>query len=225
MAKNEINAYDEQLYAQRQAEIMAAQQAQQQGQSGGYANAMFAPPNKQNIVEWELDFSNELVNIERLLKSDILARDSNGNEMWIENPDKSCIFLNKKGVDDVLRQIILLVNKNKVLSNYNVEEIKMRLRIIGHELRSFIYNNYVEYEIDNDYKMNNFSPIVLAILDVIEAAYRRALNGETHKGLSEARFVQQNEPIMSNPNQNFNFYPQQQKKGLFSKLNPFSWGR
>lgn len=202
----------------KEEEIAAAQQS---GQQNPYS-AMMGAPQKQNIVEWELDFTNELGNIERLLKCDVLSKDDNGNEVWTENPDKNAIFLNKKGVDDVLRQIILLVNKNKVLSYYTPDEVKERVRIIGHELRAFIYNNYVEYEINNDYKMNNFSPIVMAILDVIEAAYRRALNGETHRGLSEARFVQQNEPI-SQP-QNFNIYPQP-KKRLLSRMMPWNWGR
>ena len=222
MAKQQQNEYDEAMMARAQAELLAAQQ--QSPQQTSYNAAMFGSPNKQNIVEWELDFASELIDIERLLRCDILTKDKNGNEIWINNPDKSAVFLNKRGVDDVLRQIILLVNKNKVLSNYNVEEIRQRVHMIGHELRSFIYNNYMEYDIDNEYKMNNFAPIVLAILDVIEAAFRRALNGETHKGLSEARFVQQNEPIMPN-NFAFNMMSQQPRKGLLSKLNPFSWNK
>jgi len=223
-SKEGMSEYDRQLLMQREQELAQAQ-AQQGMNNYANAQAMFGQGAKQNIVEWELDFSAELVNIERLLRCDVLARDENGNEVWLENPNKDAIFLNKRGVDDVLRQIILLINKNKVLSNYKADEIKERVKMIGHELRCFIYNNYLEYEIDNDYKMNNFSPIVLSILDAIEAAYRRALNGETHRGLSEARFVQQNEPLMPQ-GQNFNFMMQNQnKKGWLGKLNPFQWGK
>ena len=58
------------------------------------------------------------------------------------------------------------------------------------------YNNYEEYGMDNDYKMNNYSMIVLSIGSVIEDVYRRAMNGETHRGLSEQRLVTQTEPLM-----------------------------
>src|SRR3989304_893484 len=117
MAKREEIDYsrEREMMEQAQAEILASQQSQQ----SPYASAMFGSVQKQNIVEWELDFSSELGDIERLLRCDVLAKDNNGNETWVPNSDTKAIFLNKKGVDDVLRQIILLVNKNKVLSNYS----------------------------------------------------------------------------------------------------------
>lgn len=221
--ENKYAEYEEYLTdkerALKQAELQISQ-----AQSMAYAPAMYGAPNKQNLVEWELDFKGEIEDIERLLRCDVLVRDTKTNrEEWIRNPDHESIVLNEQGVNDILREIILLVNKNKVLSNYDINEIKARVRLIGHELRAFIYNNYERYGIDNEYKMNNYPVMVLAILDVIEAAFRRALNGETHRGLNEARIVQQNEPLYSNAQ-----YPQQpqltQKRGI-SRLAPWNWGR
>jgi len=199
--------------------------ARQQGAAQGsmpFSAAMFQKNSKQNLVEWELDFSQELTDIERLLRCDVLFRDKNGREGWIENTDKEAVVFNQRGVNDILREIILLVNKNKVLSYYGKEEISPRVRMVGHEIRSFIYNNYEYFGIDNEYKMNNYPMIVLAILDVIEAAYRRALNGETHKGLNEARVVNQSEPLMP---QNFNIYPQLQGGKKKHWFNPMTWAR
>lgn len=215
----------EELMQQYEIESAKAQQTQQQlqnaqAQSQAYATSMFGNQQKQNLVEFELDFTQELVDIERLLRCDVLVRDKEGNEYWEANPDPDRIFLNSLGVNDVLRKIRLMVNKNKVLSNYNIDEIKVRSRMIMNEIRVLIYNNYEQYGIDNEYKMNNYSMIVLTIGTIIEDTYRRALNGETHKSLAEQRIVSQTQQI---GNQNEGYYPQLNNKphGL-SKLLPWN---
>lgn len=203
-------------------DALALAQAQQMNQMP-YSSSMMATQTKQNLVEWELDFKPELEDIERLLRCDVLTKDSENNEVWIPNPDKSKIFLNDLGVNDVLRKIRLLVNKNKVLSNYTIEEIRLRVKLIMNELRVLIYNNYEQYGIDNEYKMNNYSMIVLTIGSLIEDAYRRALGGETHKGLNEQRLVSQNENVNSQPQYpvNMNFNMNKNK----SWLKPWTWGK
>ena len=216
----------EEQYNQYQLEAMAAQKQQVMSATAAqnqqtYATAMFSNPQKQNLVEFELDFKPELEDIERLLRCDVLERDKDGNEYWIQNPDKAKVFLNDLGVNDILRKLRLLVNKGKVLSNYNIEEIQARVHMIMNEIRVLMYNNYEQYGIDNEYKMNNYSMIVLTIGSLIEDAYRRALNGETHKGLAEQRLVTQTEPLQPYQQQ---FYPSASSKpqGL-AKLNPVNW--
>lgn len=207
----------------REEEIRAAQQ--QGSYSTPYSAAMFAGQQRQNLVEWQLDFSKELIDIERLLRSDILVRDKNGNEEWKPNPNKQYVLFNDQGVQDLLRFIFTLVNKNKVLSNYQAEEIRERICLIKHELRVQIYNNYEVYGLDNEYKMNNYSMIVHTIGSLVEDAYRRAMNGEERRDLNQARMVQQNDPIMP---QGINFYqgvPQQAKKGMLSRMAPWNWGK
>jgi len=222
--KNKALSPEEEEYLVQQEAMIAEAQRQQGGYSQAYSTAMFANHQKQNLVEWQLDFSKELIEIERLLRSDILMRDKNGVEYWIPNPNKARVLFNEQGVQDLLRDIFTLVNKNKVLSNYSLDEISRRVRQIKHEIRVKIYNNYEIYGMDNEYKMNNYSMVVLSIGSLIEDAYRRALNGEERKDLNQARVVNQNEPMMP---QSFNFYPgglSGQKKGFLSKLNPLNWG-
>lgn len=207
-----MNAYEQQMLAN-------------QGSQSNYAypSSSYGSGQKQNLVEWELDFSSELIEIERLLRCDVLVFDKNGNERWERNQNPERIFLNDLGVNDVLRKIKLLVNKNKVLSNYTIEEIKQRTRIIGHELRVLIYNNYESYGIDNDYKMHNYPMAVLSIVSIVEDTYRRALGGEGHKGLNEQRLVTQNEQVMpmgGYPSMNMGMQRQGQSKRWY---NPFSW--
>jgi hypothetical protein len=211
-------ATEEELYAQYEQELAMAQQ-QNQNSGGSQYQQMYSGVQKQNLVEWELDFQPELLEIGRSLRCDIIVTDRDGNQKWITNPDRSRVFLNELGVNDVLRRIFLLVNKNKVLSNYTIDEIKLRVRMIGHELRALIYNNYEQYGIDNEYKMNNYSSMVLDILDIIEGAYRRALAGETHKGLNEQRLVTQNEQV--SPQVNYSMVAQPQRKAKW--YNPTTW--
>lgn len=208
---------------QRYENEIAMQQQQQLQTQMPYSPAMFGGGQKQNLVEWQLDFSKELIDIERLLRSDILIRDKNGNEDWIPNPNPMRVLFNEVGVQDILRFIFTMVNKNKVLSNYDDDEIRARVHLIKHELRVLIYNNYEVYGMDNEYKMNNYSMVIHTIGSLIEDAYRRAMNGEERRDLNSARMVNQNEPMMGN----VNVYPgmQQQKRGMLSKLAPWNWGK
>jgi hypothetical protein len=195
-SEKELKAYEKELRAYEE-KLLDAQKGieAEKRQVSQYASQTYGQGDKQNLVEWELDFKPELDDIARSLRCDYLKIDERGNQFWTRNPDQKKIFLNELGVNDVLRKIILLVNKNKVLSNYTPEEIKSRVKQIGHEIRALIYNNYEAYGIDNEYKMNNYPGIVMDVLDIIEGAYRRAMKGETHKGLSEQRLVTQNDSI------------------------------
>jgi hypothetical protein len=170
---------------------------------------------KQNLIELELDFTNELADIQRLLRCDIIIRDNEG-EHWGVNPDKSKIFFNELGVSDFMRNLVIIVNKHKVLANYSIEEINDRVKQMKHEIRTLIYNNYEVYGMDNEYKMNNYSMVVLSIGSVIEDAYRRALAGATHKGLSEQRLVTQNQNMSPAPMPII----MPQRKGFISHLLP-----
>jgi len=220
----DIKMQQQENYLQSYEDDLSQLQAQQQTQAlSPYAPTQFGMAgNKMNLVEWELDFKPELESIERLLRCDVLMRDKDGNEYWAPNPDPSKRFFNNQGVNDFLRNLIVLVNKNKVLSNYNAAEINERVRQIKHEIRILIYNNYEEYGMDNEYKWNNYTMIVLAIGSIIEDAYRRAMMGETHKGLAEQRLVTQSDSLGQQQGYMPNMMSMQQKKKHW--WNPATWG-
>ena len=276
MAQSFEDKYNEQVLKNQQSSISNQNQ-------NTYANSVYTNQGqKNNLVEFELSFKDELDDIERLLRGEVLINDESG-QRWVkpfkevlflcykdENnilyyildnklfqvefnnnsydfsndnltfetnnnflqcerdnissliltnkkptllgykkakiTDNTKTFLNDLGVNDMLRNIITLVNKNKVLSNYNPEEINKRVRQLKHEIRTLIYNNYEDYGIDNEYKMNNYSMTVLSVGSIVEDVYRRAMNGETHRGLSEQRLVTQSEPLN-------NYQPMAQPQG------------
>lgn len=217
---------DDKMIQQYQAELEAQRRAQQAAGNVPYAMSAFDNMPKQNLVEWQLDFRGELEDIERLLRSDVLKIDQKTNEeVWERNSDQTKILLNDVGVSDVIREVRMFLNKNKVLSNYGLEEIKPRIKMVGHEIRMLIYNNYEQYGIDNEYKMYNYPIMVITILSMIEDAYRRALNGEERRDLNQARVVNQTEPLMSGVMGGMGGYPMggfspQKKKSLFK---PWTW--
>jgi len=222
--KKELQQYEKDLraYGDKLADAEKEIKAKQIQQATQYASQSYGQDSKQNLVEWELDFKPELDDIARSLRCDILKIDERGNQFWVTNPDKGRIFLNELGVNDVLRKIILLVNKNKVLSNYTADEIRDRTRQIGHEIRALIYNNYEAYGIEDsdEYKMNNYPGIVMDVLDIIEGAYRRAMGGETHKGLAEQRLVTQSDSLNTGTPQ---VAAQHQQQARW--YSPGTWGR
>ena len=209
--EKDLRSYEDQLKEAEERVLQKEQQINQQ-MSQVYDNSA-----KQNLVEWELDFKPELEDIRHSLMCDVITVDAEGNQSWGKNPDESKIILNELGVNDILRKIIVLVNKNKVLSHYGLDEIKDRVRMIGHEMRATIYTNYEAYGIDNEYKMNNYNSLVMDVLDIIESAFRRAIKGETHRGLSEQRLVTQNENVTQQPQM---AQPQIKNKKWY---NPSTW--
>lgn len=212
---------EEELLRQYENELALQQSANASANNVPYSSTMFGGGQKQNLVEWQLDFKQELEDIERLLRCDVLVRDKEGNEIWTRNPDKDRIVFNDIGVNDILRQIRMFLNKNKVLSNYDMEEIKPRIKSISHELRMLVYNNYEAYGMDNDYKQNNYPIIILTISAMIEDSYRRALYGEERRDLNQARVVNQNEPMyggMQMPMQSMSG-----QGGRKSILKPWTW--
>lgn len=219
MAKAEEYA-DAEMLEQYERELAQQQAAYGQQSAVPYSSTMFGGQQKQNLVEWQLDFKPELEDIERLLRCDILVKDKDGNTVWARNTDESKIIFNDVGVNDILREIRMFLNKNKVLSNYGLDEIQPRIRMVGHELRMLIYNNYEAYGMDNDYKQNNFAIIIITLLSMIEDSYRRAINGEERKDLNQARIVNQNDPVMPQGMMYPMSVPQSKKK----LWNPFTWG-
>ncbi len=222
VTKKELQQYEKELRSYNEKLVEAEKDIKvKQTQVSQYVSQSYGQGDKQNLVEWELDFKPELDDIAKSLRCDILKIDERGNQFWVRNPHEERIFLNELGVNDVLRKIILLVNKNKVLSNYTADEIKIRTRQIGHEIRALIYNNYEAYGIkdSDEYKMNNYPGIVMDVLDIIEGAYRRAMGGETHKGLAEQRLVTQSDSLNSGKQQMM--APPQKTAKWYS---PGTWG-
>lgn len=174
-----------------------------------------------SIVEWQLDLSKEFELIYHQLRGHVIKRDEDNNEFWAEPDDDEQKLLNEKGAQEIEKVVRNYLNKNVLLSNFDEKQIMQRVSQFAHRLRRFIYLNYEEFGLTTGYKQKHFEMLVMNIVDIVEAAYRRALGGMERESLTTIRQIIQSEnidnhnmsppPIMSSNNQGG------------SKLNPLNW--
>lgn len=185
------------------------------------APTTFATSDYDNLIKWQLDIKEELVRIEHLLRKHVPKVDNKGNHYYAEPNEENKIF-NEIGVNEIMNLLAWYLNKNIILSNFEEEDIKLRCKQFNNFLSDFIFNNYQRFGLNTQEKIKHYPMVVMNIVNTVEAAYNRALNGGERQSLREARQVTQTEPIQS-PYGN-QMYPQQ-RRGVFGKLNPINWGK
>jgi hypothetical protein len=132
-------------------------------------------------------------------------------------------LLNEKGAQEIEKIIRNYLNKNLLLSNFKEEMIRERVGEFAHRLRRFIYLNYEEFGLDTYYKQKHFEMLTMNIVDIIEAAYNRALNGEERESLTTVRQIVQTESIDNKPQSAYGQPQIQRQQG--SRMNPLNWFR
>lgn len=169
-----------------------------------------------SVVEWQLDLSKELELIHHQIRGHVIKRDMDGNEFWDKPEDEEQILLNEKGAQEIEKIIRNYLNKNTLLSNFDEILIKNRVSQFAHRLRRFIYLNYEEFGLTTYYKQKHFEMIVMNIVDMVESAYYRALNGGERESLTTIRQIIQSESFDNTPR-----VPQimpQKRAGFFGRL-------
>lgn len=132
----------------------------------------------------------------------------------IKIPD---ILLNDEGVNEVLNLLAWYVNKTFLLSDFDEDEINLRVWHLGKDLASFLHKKYKDFGLDTPEKLPYYDMLCTNLTNTIEAVYHRALYGKERDSLRQARIVSQSENLNSQP-----AYPQKAKSG-FNILKPSSW--
>ena len=179
------------------------------------ATTMFQGEEDQNLVRYQLDIEKELLRIERLLRKQIAVRDSKGNIIFQDNPDNQ--LFNEKGVTEILNILSWYLSKSLILSCYDDRQINKIMEQFGEELIDFIYTNMEDFGMDTPDKKKHYPMVTMNIINVVDATYRRALNGRELDSLKTARIVNQTEPLGKNI-----MYPQINKQ-RFNIINPKTW--
>jgi len=213
-------AYFEQMEQQlKNAEQQNAQMSQ------GIATTMFNSEYNDNLIKWQLDIKDELERIEHLLRKHIPKINSKGEEVFEKSPKENQLF-NEVGVQEILNILAWYLNKNIILSNFDEEQINLRVKQFGWELSNFIFTNYETFGLDDQEKIKHYPMVVLNIVNTVEAAYNRALRGGERDSLRTARTVTQSEPLgflgggYKGMSSNNNW---QRKGGGVSLFKPSSW--
>ena len=130
---------------------------------------------------------------------------------------------NDYGVNLLMNVLSFYINKNTILSNYDVTGINVKMKDFGDELADLISFKYEQMGMNTPEKRKLFPMIHRALIDSVHSTYLRALNGKQLDAFTKTFFVNQNQPMMQQGG-----YPmpvQQQRKGGGFSLNPLKWFR
>jgi len=165
------------------------------------SNTSFNREDGGNIIQWIAETDDILDKIEHFLKGDVVKTDEQGNVSFVEQTDEDLIILNEYGVNSIMQILGNYINRNVILSFYELERVYEILGDIGDELATFILCNYEKMGMTTEFKKARYILMVLQVLHIIESSFRRALGGKAMEEINTGRTVIQSENIgmMRNP--------------------------
>lgn len=104
----------------------------------------FSAGKEPNLAELQLQLDKELDRIYHLLSGNVLVRDSEGGTQWKEPDDDRLIILSAHGVKLIMNLVSFYINKNTLLSIYDIDVILERVRKFGIELADLMFTKYEE---------------------------------------------------------------------------------
>ena len=111
-------------------------------ESENFQMSAFQTAKDPNLVEYQLDLTTELDRIYHLLSGHRIIIGEGGNEIWDEPKDDRLKIFSEYGVDQIMNIISFYINRNTLLSHYDEQTIKWKLRDFGVELADLIFNRY-----------------------------------------------------------------------------------
>lgn len=180
-------------------------------------NSAFAPQFQDNLIKWQLELDNILERCEHILRGDKLMFE-NGSLIWKPNINEKDNILNEYGVQEVVRILSMYLNRNTILSDYDPEEINVKVLDFGRELNDLFFMKYEEMGLIGLEKRKNYPMLIREMVDIVHSSYKRALRGGEKRSLREARQITQSETLQGGVVVNAN--QQAQTRGI---LNPMRY--
>jgi hypothetical protein len=182
--------------------------------------SMFGTDANQNLVQFQLELDSVIERIDHMLRGDELVFDENSNLVWKRQVNTDLMLLNESGIQEILRILQVYLNRNTILSNYDLPTINYKLFDLGNALNDLIYTKYEGMGLDNNDKRKHYEMIVRQIVDIIHSAYLRAYNGLERDSLKTSRVVTQTEALGQSSMMGYNAI----KPNNRSLLKPWTWG-
>jgi hypothetical protein len=181
------------------------------------AVTLFSDKDDENLIKYQLDIEGELLRIERLLRKQKPEDDGKGNIIYV-NPKKEDELLNEYGINETLNLLSWYLNKDIILSYYEDEQINNIMHNFSIQLSDLFFTNMEKFGLDTEEKKKHYPMIITNIVNIVDATYRRALNGRELESLKTARVVNQTQPLFKDK-----MYPSINSGRKFNILNPKSW--
>lgn len=135
---------------------------------------MFSGEAKENLiadllkVDWE--------RIEHIIRGHKPKVDDEGNEYFVKIEGH---YLNDNGVNQVLHFLTFYLGKEIQLSRYDSEDVEIRMKQFSQQFTDWFYDNVEEFGLDTPAKKKMSKMFVHAVIDLVDASYRHAIEGRT----------------------------------------------
>jgi len=186
----------------------------------GASNTIIAGMNPSDALQWQLELDSILERVEHLLRGD-KPTFKDGSIVYVSPINAEDCILNEHGVGEVMRELSLYINRNTILSNYDVETINWKVLDFGKRLSDLFFTQYDKWGMNTPEKRALYDTLVMQITDTVHSSYLRALHGLERDSIRKTMSINQNQSSMMDQMGQ----PIQEKRGFISKLNPFNWGR
>lgn len=186
----------------------------------GLSSSAFSSHGDYNSIQFQLETETLLSDLEHLFRGDKRVFNEETGERWVRQKNKDLQILNDHGVSYLLSVLAPYIEKSTSLSYFTSEQrIYEILADLGEKLADDFFCTYEKMGLDTPYKKVRFGLLVKFTLDKIEVIYRRALRGETMKGINTSQIYSEiNNPRFS---PGLSSIPSSSKKRSF--FNPSTW--
>ena len=172
---------------------------------------MFNNEREDNLIKDLLNVDWE--RIEHIIRGHVPKTDlKTGDEYFTEIKDH---YLNGYGVNSILHFLSFYLSPEIKLARYSKDEVKMIMSQFASQFTDFFFDNVNEFGLNTPKKKKMSNMFVRAVIDLVDSAYSKAIEGKTAEMVFKQFQVLQNQPIESySPTNEI----QRPKRGVFQRI-------
>lgn len=159
-------------------------------------HSSFASKPSDDLIRLQLQMDDILERAEHILRGDVV-KFKDGQLIWGKNPNPKDNTLNEFGVQILLKILSSYLNRNTILSDYDDDEVRIKVFDFGRDINNLIFMKYEEMGMDTENKRKEYVMIVRQMVDIVHSAYGRAKDGGERRSLREMINVQQTHSSMA----------------------------
>ena len=170
----------------------------------------------EDLFKYQLDSGEDIMRLENYLRRRVIKYNSQTHqEEYVQVGEP---VLNEKGINEILLQVSLFLQKRILLSSHREEDATKRCEQFARFFKDFLYNNAEEFGLDTMEKKRYYPMIWFDVVAIVEAAYFSSVGGGERKSLREHALFTQSQSIDKS------HFMQSPSKQSFSLSKPSTWG-